>query len=217
MSILKSARNVQRSLGFTMIELLVVISVIGILAVAVLSAINPIEQINKGRDTSTRSDAGELLSASERYFSIHQVYPWNEPRTAQNPYGVAQNANFSTTYSTAFFFNGPADQKDAAGTWNWLYQLSDTQEVKPAYTLRVINNSSLVVYRAAGSNTSTYVCFAPTSYAFKLEAAKNCNSTTSTRTTPSFPYASNASNDSCATTDGTVPVSPTDNNLICLP
>ena len=43
--------------GFTMIELLVVIAVIGVLAVAVLSSINPIEQINKGRDTRTRSDA----------------------------------------------------------------------------------------------------------------------------------------------------------------
>ena len=58
----KFLRFVPKSnLGFTMIELLVVISVIGILATAVLSSINPIEQINKGRDTRTRSDAAQLI------------------------------------------------------------------------------------------------------------------------------------------------------------
>ena len=64
--------------GFTMIELLVVIAVLGILAAAVLSAINPIEQINKGRDTGHRSDAEQLLSAVDRYFALHELYPLND-------------------------------------------------------------------------------------------------------------------------------------------
>ena len=44
-----------------MIELLVVISILGILAVIVLAAINPLEQINRGRDTASRSDAEQLF------------------------------------------------------------------------------------------------------------------------------------------------------------
>jgi prepilin-type N-terminal cleavage/methylation domain-containing protein len=63
--------------GFTMIELLVVIAVIGVLAVAVLSSINPIEQINKGRDT----DIGRCcatINAIDRYYAIHEIYPWND-------------------------------------------------------------------------------------------------------------------------------------------
>ncbi len=36
--------------GFTLIELLVVIAVIGVLATIVLAAINPIEQLARGRD-----------------------------------------------------------------------------------------------------------------------------------------------------------------------
>jgi prepilin-type N-terminal cleavage/methylation domain-containing protein len=58
----KALRNIKR-LGFTMIELLIVIAVLGILAVAVLAQLTS-EQINRGRDTGSRSDAEQLISAS---------------------------------------------------------------------------------------------------------------------------------------------------------
>ncbi len=63
--------------GFTLIELLVVITLIGILAVAVLSAINPIEQINKAKDAGKRADASQLISALDRYFASNLKFPWN--------------------------------------------------------------------------------------------------------------------------------------------
>lgn len=63
--------------GFTLIELLIVIAVLGILIVAILSAIDPLEQIRKARDAGRKSDAAELLSAYERYFSTFQCYPWD--------------------------------------------------------------------------------------------------------------------------------------------
>lgn len=62
--------------GFTLVELLVVIVVIGILAVALLAAIDPLEQIRRGRDTETMSAAKEFLSACERYYGNHEAYPW---------------------------------------------------------------------------------------------------------------------------------------------
>jgi len=62
--------------GFTLIELLVVITLIGILAIAVLSAINPIEQVNKARDAGRRGDSAQLLKAIERYYASTEEYPW---------------------------------------------------------------------------------------------------------------------------------------------
>ena len=81
-SALLATRAVQS--GFTMIELLVVIAILGILAVAVLSAINPIEQINRGRDTGSRSDAEQLLSAIDRYNAFNGYFPWVTSQAAQD-------------------------------------------------------------------------------------------------------------------------------------
>lgn len=63
--------------GFTLIELLIVIALIGILAVALLSAINPLEQLRKGRDSARKADSSELLNAIERFYTSYQCYPWN--------------------------------------------------------------------------------------------------------------------------------------------
>lgn len=71
----------QKNKGFTLIELLIVIAVLGILIVAILSAINPLEQIRKARDAGRKSDAAELLSAYERYFATFECYPWENGAT----------------------------------------------------------------------------------------------------------------------------------------
>jgi prepilin-type N-terminal cleavage/methylation domain-containing protein len=139
--------------GFTMIELLVVIAVIGVLAVAVLSSINPIEQINKGRDTRTRSDAAQLINAVDRYYAIHEEYPWN-----------VVNA---TEPDEVFEHNSTAD-------WAWIDLLVDTSEVKAGFTNRVTNDNNIVVFKADGDNETMYACFLPTSRAFKQEAMDNC-------------------------------------------
>lgn len=62
--------------GFTLVELLIVITLIAILAVAVIATINPIEQAAKARDVSFKNDAAELLSSLERYYASQNNYPW---------------------------------------------------------------------------------------------------------------------------------------------
>lgn len=186
--------------GFTMIELLVVISVIGILAVAVLSSINPIEQINKGRDTRTRSDAAQLINAVDRYFSIHELYPWNVTN------GTEWTAT-SVDYEDEFVHLG-----GSAGAWGWTTILSDEQEVKSGFTNRIVNDDNIIAFKAIGTNETMYACFLPASNAFKSEAATNCNAAVGVT-----PYGAGdgvpAAITTCATRDGTVDEA----NYICLP
>jgi len=62
--------------GFTLIELLVVVTLLAILAVAVWSALNPLEQVNKARDSRNEADASQLLAAIERYYTGNFSFPW---------------------------------------------------------------------------------------------------------------------------------------------
>lgn len=156
--------------GFTMIELLVVIAVIGVLSVAVLSSINPIEQINKGRDTRARSDAATLINAVDRYFSIAEQYPWN---TTSDTY----DASGHEEYEDEFILDEiGSDSTDGSVDWDFLDILVENQEVKSGFVNRIRTDSRVNYYmqKSAGTNTTMYVCFAPSSNAFKQEAATRC-------------------------------------------
>lgn len=170
--------------GFTMIELLVVIAVIGVLAVAVLSSINPIEQINKGRDTGHRSDAAQLINAIDRYYAIHEIYPWND--ATYNTLlvgGVNQVAStvFPDGTSCASNQNGAVAgdfcKVTNAAAVPWMTALTDTAEVKEGFTQRLTNprpGGELWLHKDATTNATMYSCFVPASKAFQKEALDAC-------------------------------------------
>lgn len=155
----------RKSAGFTLIELLVVIAIIGILAVAVLAAINPIEQINKGRDTQANADASQLLGAVERYYtnSNPAVYPWNVAVGAFTPASIDP--------TVAYTMNSTPGH---TAEWRWLDNLSATQEVKDTFANRLKTSKQFVIFRAAGSNVPTYICYYPVSNSSRKNADSYC-------------------------------------------
>lgn len=64
-----------RQTGFTLVELLVVIGIIGILSVAVLITLNPFAQIQKGNDTKRKEDLSQIQKALETYYHDNGSYP----------------------------------------------------------------------------------------------------------------------------------------------
>ncbi len=68
-------KNVYKK-AFTLIELLIVIALLGALAVGLLAALDPFEQLKKGADTGTRNTVSELHGAIIRYYAIKNEMPW---------------------------------------------------------------------------------------------------------------------------------------------
>jgi prepilin-type N-terminal cleavage/methylation domain-containing protein len=82
------------NLAFTLIELLIVISILGILAVVVLVLINPAERFAQTRDTGRISSVAQLGRAINQYFIVHdETYP--QPSTwSQDLTGTGDIKNF---------------------------------------------------------------------------------------------------------------------------
>ncbi|MEK7571376.1 MAG: type II secretion system protein GspG [Patescibacteria group bacterium] len=61
--------------GFTLIEILVIIAVLGVLASAVLFVLNPMDQIRKSNDAKRKASLGQVQSALELYYQDTGRYP----------------------------------------------------------------------------------------------------------------------------------------------
>ena len=167
--------------GFTLIELLVVITLIGILAVAVLSALNPIEQINKARDASKRADASQLLAAMDRYFASNEKFPWNNFTGTSEDYTTRVDLAFAGTadlLGAGVCGDGTTTDANSSGAGaGGCDSLSTTpgylissQELKSQFGKRdyfdatTVAADLLYVYKAV-NDPSVSICFIPSSKA----------------------------------------------------
>lgn len=157
--------------GFTMIELLIVIAILGILAVAVLSAINPVEQINRGRDTALRSDVEQLISGFDRFNAFQGYFPW------QTQVGATGRAMPWTQVDNALVDDGatpcPIYEKLSQAT---TAGCTGTDELKVTFFTKIFAASynPIFIYNRGQQGDSTYGCFTPVSKAFLTEAATRC-------------------------------------------
>lgn len=134
-----------RNKGFTLIELLIVIAILGVLAAVILVAIDPLEQIARGRDAGKKSAVGQLG---------HAVTAWATAQSATNIYPVIGDTAGATTL--------------AAGNWQtWLVA---TGEIKA-----IIANTATTVCSGGTSAESgyCYINSAPDMLIWAVEESKS--------------------------------------------
>jgi prepilin-type N-terminal cleavage/methylation domain-containing protein len=129
--------------GFTLIELIIAITILGLLAVALLAALDPIEQFNKARDTATRNTALEIHNAMLRYNASKERFP----DAVETP----------GTYN--MISTGPSI----------IAVLIDTGELKSNF-IQAAGSGALSRIGVYNTGTTLYTCFRPVSKQFKTEA-----------------------------------------------
>lgn len=99
LSTLKAQFSLQR--GFTLIELLVVIALIGVLAIGLMTVLNPIEQIQKGADAKRKADLANIQKALELYYNDNGFYPDHSP--TGNNWEIINTGNQRVAWGTGSF------------------------------------------------------------------------------------------------------------------
>jgi prepilin-type N-terminal cleavage/methylation domain-containing protein len=154
--------------GFTLMELLIVIGVLGILAAGLLSAIDPFEQLKKARDTNNRSAAIEFLGSSQRYYTTHGYLPWFKPGVDVGTYDANCTdpddtwGPIRTIASTSTYPRQAVPVGLDLTTGNVVYDcivntLGTDGEIKTTFFAGLKTS----IYIMSGSTTNVGVCFAP--------------------------------------------------------
>ncbi|MBP6979744.1 prepilin-type N-terminal cleavage/methylation domain-containing protein [Candidatus Curtissbacteria bacterium] len=71
----KAVLRLKNRLGFTLIEVLVVVGILGILITLVIVAVNPARQLQQTRNTQRASDLKAVQTALEAYRVANNIYP----------------------------------------------------------------------------------------------------------------------------------------------
>lgn len=149
--------------GFTLMELLIVIGVLGILAAGLLAAIDPFEQLKKARDTNNRSAAIEILQSSQRYYATHGYLPWRKPGATAGTF-VCDGADIADLRPAADETGFPhrSVALEPSTTTGDAYDclnatLLPDGEIKTTF----FSGLATTLYIYSGSKTKVGVCFAP--------------------------------------------------------
>lgn len=134
--------------GFTLVELLIVIAVLGVLVATVVTVINPAKRIKQANDAKIKNDIGQLASAMQAYYTFNLSYPTEFSTLGQSESGDLKNIPTAPTGSSYNVSNTPngcttalktctdvliyaalLDPTTGLGTWCWKSTTQTATEV----------------------------------------------------------------------------------------
>lgn len=113
--------------GFTLVELLVVITIIGILATLLIA--NFSSSRARARDARRKADLQSLKTALQLYYNDRQVFPGDSGSEIN---GCGANGDLPCSWGSSFSGNGeeyirqiPTDPLNIPGTYVYVYEQTD--------------------------------------------------------------------------------------------
>jgi len=144
-------RKITLRKGFTLVELLIVIALLGALAIGLIGALDPFEQLKKGTDTGTRDLVNQVQTAVLRYNATTNKMPWAAWDTDDIAATVLSDASFD----------------DA------IQALMDSGEMKTNFNDIYANAKSKVyltyLHPSTAQSLTVRVCYMPDSKSFQVD------------------------------------------------
>lgn len=151
--------------GFTLIEFLIVVSILGIMSVAGISAFST--SLQRSRDARRKADAGSLQKGLELYYTDKNAYPTSGPTASTT--ALCANGFTTTASCTApiYIQNLPKDPNggvyyyatDASGSYYKIYTAIERGDdsgtgVNQSGYAATSCNGSLCKYGISSTNTT---------------------------------------------------------------
>jgi prepilin-type N-terminal cleavage/methylation domain-containing protein len=121
---LERARNEE---GFTLIELMIVIVILGVLAGIVLFAVGGIT--DRGTSAACKTDVSTIQTGVEAYFAKNGVYPPDLVPSLTDPAGGNQFLKWDSSFTGSTDATGPATSARQGQGYNIVYQGPATGDV----------------------------------------------------------------------------------------
>ena len=113
--------------GFTLIELMIVIVILGVLAGIVLFAVGGIT--DRGTSAACKTDVSTIETGVEAYFAKTGVYPANLVPSLTDPAGTTQFLKWDPAFTGSTSATGPASSARQGQGYNIVYQGAATGAV----------------------------------------------------------------------------------------
>jgi prepilin-type N-terminal cleavage/methylation domain-containing protein len=113
--------------GFTLIELMIVIVILGVLAGIVLFAVGGIT--DRGTSAACKTDVSTIETGVEAYFAKTGVYPPDLVPSLTNPAGTTQFLKWDPAFTGSTSATGPASSARQGQGYNIVYQGAATGAV----------------------------------------------------------------------------------------
>jgi prepilin-type N-terminal cleavage/methylation domain-containing protein len=138
-------RQIRSIRGFTLVELLIVVAIIGLLATGVLMVMNPSTYFRNSRDARRKSDLQTIRTAVELFYAGNSSYP-------NSTNGAITSLNSAIKDGTSWTF--PA----SGGTTYLQLAPKDPQSTNPAYCYVSSGTGYNLCAEVEGTGTSSTPC-----------------------------------------------------------